>query len=205
MYIVALTGGIGCGKTEAAKIFTTLDVPIVDLDIIAHQLTAENQPLVEKITNVFGDEYATNNGALDRYKMRQLVFSNDEARAQLNTILHPAIYKEAMKQIQTLKHHHYIILSIPLLTRDSIYLTSIARVLTIDCDEETQIERVKIRSNLSEAEIKNIIAAQISRQERLELSDDIIENGGNVEELRQKVENLHQKYIKTCIVSKTIS
>ncbi len=205
MYIVALTGGIGCGKSEAATVFADLSIPVVDLDVIAHQLTAENAPLVNTIANTFGKSFITDNAALDRNKMRELVFNDDEAREQLNAILHPAIYEAAMQQIQTLQDAPYIILSIPLLTPNSPYLPSINRVLTIDCDEATQIARVKDRSQLSEAAIKNIIASQTPRQTRLEMSDDIIKNDGNIEGLRQKVENLHQKYIKTCIVNKTIS
>lgn len=205
MFIVALTGGIGSGKTEAAHIFSSLDVPIVDLDIISHQLTGPEQPLVTTIINCFGHEYATENGALDRQKMRQLVFNNSKARKQLNAIVHPAIYEEAVKQMQALKQHHYIILSVPLLTENSEYIPLIDRILAIDCNEETQIERVKRRNHLSETEIKKIIATQIPRHARLKIADDIIKNDENIEELRLKIEKLHQKYIKTCIVNKTIS
>lgn len=213
MMIVALTGGIGSGKTEAANTFAALNVPIVDLDAISHQLTAANKPLVSTITVAFGDEYATESGALNREKMRQLVFNDDEARARLNSILHPAIYKKATKQLAVLKLEHedkcegkdYAILSIPLLAEDSPYLPSIDRILTIDCDEKIQIERVKTRSKLKETVIKKIIASQVPAEIRLEMADDVIKNDGNVEELRKKVMNLHQKYIKTCIVRKTIS
>lgn len=204
-YIVALTGGIGSGKTEASNVFAELGIPIIDLDIIAHQLTAEKQPLVDTLAITFGDEYVTEEGALDREKMRQLVFSDEETRQQLNAILHPAIYVEAFKQLHDLDGTPYVILSIPLLEEDSQYLPSIDRVLMIDCDETIQIERVKLRSKLSEAEIKKIIRAQVPRQVRLRMSDDVIINSGNTGELRQKIMNLHQKYIKTCIVSKTIS
>lgn len=205
MTIIALTGGIGSGKTEATSMFAELNVPIVDLDLIAHELTAANAPLVKKIAESFGDSYVTEDAALDRNKMRALVFNNDEAREKLNAILHPAIFEEAIKQVQPLQQAPYIILSIPLLTPDSPYLPLINRVLTIDCTEDTQVARVKTRSRLSEKEIKKIIATQTPRHTRLEMSDDIIKNDGNIEDLRKKVENLHQKYIKTCIVNKTIS
>ncbi|MEE9331207.1 MAG: dephospho-CoA kinase [Methylophilaceae bacterium] len=205
MYIVALTGGIGSGKSEATNFFATLGVPIIDLDTISHQLTAANKPLASTIATIFGDDYLTQDGALDRVKMRKLVFNNDKARTQLNALLHPEIYKEAMKQVKMLENESYLILSIPLLTKNNPYAPLIDRVLTIDCDEKTQIERVKMRSKLSEAEIKKIIQTQASRQERLDMTDDVINNCGKIEELRQNIENLHQKYIKTCIVSKTIS
>lgn len=205
MFTVALTGGIGCGKSEATKIFAKLGVPIVDLDIISHQLTAANQPLVDTIASAFGHEYITEKGALNRAQMRQLIFNNHEARNQLNAILHPAIYQEAVRQIQAQEQAPYTILAIPLLDKDTLYASVIDRVLVIDCDENTQIERVKLRSKLNQTEIKHIIQAQAPRQERLSMADDIIENCGNVTELRQKIESLHKKYIKTCIVSKTIS
>jgi dephospho-CoA kinase len=205
MLTIALTGGIGSGKSEATKIFSSLGVPIVDLDIIAHQLTAEKQPLVIEIAEIFGQEYISASGALDRTKMRQLVFANDHARKQLNEILHPAIYKEAIKQLQQYSNQPYAVLAIPLLEEDSIYATSIDRILVIDCKPEKQIERVKQRSQLTEPEIKQIIEAQTPRQTRIKMADDLIENNGSIADLRHKIENLHQKYIKTCIVSKTIS
>ncbi len=205
MFTIALTGGIGSGKSEATKIFSSLGVPIVDLDIIAHQLTAEKQPLVSEIAAAFGQEYISASGALDRAKMRQLVFSNDQARKQLNEILHPAIYKEAINQLRQHSDQPYAVLAIPLLEEGSIYATSIDRVLVIDCEPEKQIERVKQRSHLTEQEIKQIIEAQIPRQTRIKIADDLIENNGSIADLRSKIEKLHQKYIKTCIVSKTIS
>lgn len=205
MLTIALTGGIGSGKSEATKIFSSLGVPIVDLDIIAHQLTVEKQPLVNQIAEIFGQEYLSASGALDRTKMRQLVFANDHARKQLNEILHPAIYREAIKQLQKYSNQPYVVLAIPLLEEDSIYATSIDRILVIDCEPEKQIERVKQRSQLTEREIKQIIEAQMPRQTRIKMADDLIENNGSIADLRRKIENLHQKYIKTCIVSKTIS
>ena len=205
MLTIALTGGIGSGKSEATKIFSSLGVPIVDLDIIAHQLTAEKQPLSNQIAEAFGQEFITVEGALDRTKMRQLVFANNHARKQLNEILHPAIYKEAIKQLQQFNNQPYVVLAIPLLEEDSIYATSIDRILVIDCEPEKQIERVKQRNQLTEREIKQIIEAQMPRQTRIKMADDLIENNGSIADLRHKIENLHQKYIKTCIVSKTIS
>ena len=205
MFIVALTGGIGCGKSEATRIFASLGVPVVDLDTISHELTASKQPLLDTIAAVFGQEYITEKGTLNRVKMRQLVFSNLHAREQLNAILHPAIYQEAIKQLANHQDSPYIILAIPLLDPESPYMTSINRTLVIDCDKKTQIERVKSRSHLNDSEIKKIIQAQASRRARQNMADDLIKNDGNIEELRQKIENLHQKYIKTCIVNKTIS
>lgn len=205
MFIVALTGGIGSGKSEASNAFAKLGVPIVDLDAISHHLTAENQPLTHEIIAAFGQEYASKEGTLNRKKMRKLIFDNPSARIQLNAILHPAIHKEAIDQIHTHVNAPYLVLAIPLLDQESPYISTIDRILLIDCDEETQISRVKQRNNLSEDEIKRIIQAQTPRQVRLSMANDVITNDGNVEKLHAKIEDSHQKYIKTCIVSKTIS
>jgi len=180
-------------------------VPIVDLDVISHQLTAANQPLVTKIAAQFGAEFVTPEGALNRAAMRKLVFNNIDAREKLNAILHPAIYNEAVSQLNSHSQAAYQILAIPLLFESVHYMPRIDQVLVIDCDEKIQIERVKLRSQLSEAEIKQIIAAQTSRKERLSIADDVIENNGSVAKLREKIQRQHQKYINTCVVSKTIS
>ena len=209
MFVVALTGGIGSGKSEAAKIFAELGVPVTDVDVISHQITGANQPLIKAIEANFGCAYITPEGALNRAAMRKLVFNDDSARNKLNAILHPAIYDEALLQLQTNqtnlnKSTPYQILAIPLLLESPRYSPHINRILLIDCDEATQIARVKLRSQLPESEILQIINAQTPRKKLLSLANDIIENNENVTELRKKVIEIHQKYLNTCIVSKTI-
>ena len=209
MFIVGLTGGIGSGKSEAAKIFAELGVPVTDVDVISHQITGANQPLIKAIEANFGCAYITPEGALNRAAMRKLVFNDDSARNKLNAILHPAIYDEALLQLQTNqtnlnKSTPYQILAIPLLLESPRYSPHINRILLIDCDEATQIARVKLRSQLPESEILQIINAQTPRKKLLSLANDIIENNENVTELRKKVIEIHQKYLNTCIVSKTI-
>jgi dephospho-CoA kinase len=209
MFTVALTGGIGSGKSEAAKIFAELGVPVTDLDAISRQLTAAHAPLISVISAVFGKKYITPEGALNRAAMRALIFDDAIARSKLNELIHPEIYNVAIKklqanQIHTSNHVPYQILDIPLLAETPRYLPHINRVLVIDCSEATQIERVKIRNQLADAEIKKIIAAQTPRLQLLGLADDVIENEGNVAELRKKISEIHQKYLNTCIVNKTI-
>jgi len=201
MFIVALTGGIGSGKSTATHIFAELGVPITDVDVISHQLTAANQPLVKEIEETFGSQFITTSGALNRDAMRNLVFNDDAARAKLNAILHPAIYDEAVNALTFTKNAPYQILAIPLLFESPRYKKLINRILLIDCDEKIQIERVKARSQLSESEIIKIIRKQTSQKERLALADDVIQNDGNVEEFRKKILEIHQKYINTCILS----
>ena len=210
MFVVGLTGGIGSGKSEAAKLFAELGVPVTDVDVISHQITGANQPLIKDIEANFGYAYITPQGALNRAAMRKLVFTDDVARAKLNALLHPAIYDEALLQLQTNQDHLnqaalYQILVVPLLFDSPRYLPLINSILVIDCDEKTQIERVLQRSKIPESEIINIIKAQTSRKKQLSLANEVIENNGNVEKLREKILEIHQKYINTCILSKTIS
>jgi dephospho-CoA kinase len=204
MFVVALTGGIGSGKSEAASIFAELGVPVTDVDVISHALTAANQPLLSDIKANFGSAYITPEGALNRASMRKLIFEDAAARTKLNALLHPAIYDEAVKQLQSHQDAPYQILAIPLLFESPRYAPHVNRILLIDCDENTQIARVKQRSQLPESEIIHIIKAQTPRQERLKLADDVIENNENVAKLREKILKIHQKYLNTCIVSKTI-
>jgi dephospho-CoA kinase len=204
MFVIALTGGIGSGKSEAASIFAELGVPVTDVDVISHALTATNQPLVSDIKANFGSAYITPEGALNRAAMRKLVFEDAAARDKLNALLHPAIYDEAVKQLQSHQDAPYQILAIPLLFESPRYASHVNRILLIDCDENTQIARVKQRSQLPESEILQIIKTQTPRQERLKLADDVIENNENVAKLREKILKIHQKYLNTCIVSKTI-
>ena len=203
MFVIALTGGIGSGKSAAAKIFAELGVPVTDVDVISHELTAANQPLIQDIKANFGEAYITPEGALNRAAMRQLVFSDETARAKLNALLHPAIYDTAMLQLQANKDAPYQILVVPLLFDSPRYLPHINRILAIDCHESTQIARVKQRSKLAESEIINIIKAQTSRKKQLLLANDVIENNENIEKLRENILQIHQKYLNTCIVSKT--
>ena len=206
MYVVALTGGIGSGKSTATDIFASLGVPITDVDEISHQLTTANQPIVKDIEANFGKSYITQEGALNRAAMRDLVFNDATARAKLNAILHPAIYDEAILQLQTnqkdiSKSVPYQILAIPLLFESPRYAAHVDSILLIDCDEKTQIERVKQRSLLTESEIKKIIRTQTPRKKQLLLAHDVIKNNGNIEQLRKKILEIHQKYINTCILS----
>ena len=209
MFVIALTGGIGSGKSEAANIFAELGVPVTDLDVISHQLTSAKQPLVTEIKTYFGDAYITPEGALNRAAIRSLVFNDNNARAKLNSLIHPAIYTAALLKLQAnqmspSKNIPYQILAIPLLFESPRYLPLINRILLIDCNKATQIARVKMRSQLPESEILQIIKAQTPRKKLLKCADDIIKNDKNMTDLRNNVMLIHQKYLNTCIVSKTI-
>ena len=203
--IVALTGGIGSGKSEAAKRFAALGVPIVDTDVIAHALTAAGQPLLEEIRRTLAADFINTDGTLNRDKLRKIVFNNAEERLKLEAIIHPAIYDQALKQLaenKNLRHPFYQILVLPLLFENNRYNGVIDKVIVVDCDENLQIKRAMARSNMSESDIKDIMEAQVERNVRLKLADEIIVNNGTLAELQEKVELIHKKLIKTCIVSK---
>ena len=200
MYVVGLTGGIGSGKSEAARLFAELGVPIVDVDIISHELTASGQGTLEEIAQVFGKDMLNSDGSLNRAALRQKVFADREARKKLETILHPAIYNKAMEALNKNATAPYQVLAIPLLFESDRYLKIINRSLVIDSSPKMQISRASKRDGLSESDIQKIIDIQIPREKRNALADDIILNDGLIEELKEKIKRVHEKYINTCVI-----
>lgn len=206
MAIVALTGGIGSGKSEVANIFATLGVPIVDTDVIAHAITAPNQAAISPIQQTFGAAFIQANGALDRTKMRQHVFANPEEKLKLERIMHPLIHQQVHREIahnKQLIHHagssiHYQIVVIPLLFETSNYQTFADMNVVVDCDPARQVQRAMARSQLTESTVLAIMNAQISREKRLALADEIIKNDGTINELSAKINNLHAKLNRFC-------
>lgn len=201
MFVVGLTGGIGCGKSEAARIFAKLGVPIVDVDVIARHLTTAGQPVLQEIISAFGTEFLGADGNLNRAAMREKVFTDIAARKDLEGIMHPAIYDQALLELSQNKSVPYQILAISLLFENNRYKNDVSRSLVIDCDEALQVSRTMQRSGLTEQVVRGIMAAQVSRDIRRKLADDLIENNGSIEELSKKIAEIHEKYIHTCIVS----
>lgn len=192
--VIGLTGGIGSGKTSAAKFFTSVGVDVIDTDKIARKLTQSQGSAIPSIQKSFGKNFITVNGALDRKKMRDLIFSNDASRRLLEAILHPLIRTETVR-LTALASSPYIVIVIPLLFETGDYREKITRILVVDCNEENQVARAIIRSGLNEQEVHAIMATQISRQERLEQADDVIVNDMDIFHLQKQVEILHQKYL----------
>lgn len=199
MAIIALTGGIGSGKSEVAKLFTQLGIPIVDTDVIAHALTAPNQPALLEIAEKIGKDFIDENGALDRAKLRAHVFEHPEARAALEKILHPKIHGEALRQLREnqTKFVPYQIVVVPLLFEKNQYTEIADLTLAVDCEPSLQISRTMARSQLNASAVQAIINAQVSREVRITRADEVIENNGDFAELSQKVKKLHEKLIKT--------
>jgi len=205
MYIIGLTGGIGSGKSEAARLFAELGVPIVDVDIISHELTAKGQSTLKEIAQTFGHEILNNDGSLNRAALRHKVFADSEARKKLEAILHPAIFNKAIEALEKNASAPYQILVIPLLFESDRYLKIINRSLVIDSTPEIQIARASKRDGISEADIQRIINIQLPRFKRNAMADDIMLNNGSIEDLSIKVKQLNDKYNKTCVFDKSNS
>ena len=195
MLKVGLTGGIGSGKSSATKIFASFNAPVIDADVIAHQLSQPNQPALKEIVHCFGDEIINADGLLNRGKLRAVVFSDAKKKQQLESLLHPLVYAEIAAQISQL-NAVYCIIAIPLLIETyNINQIKLDRILVVDCPVELQIERVKNRNPLSDTQIQAIIAAQTSRQQRLAVADDIIDNSKSATHLAEQVKKLHNSYL----------
>jgi dephospho-CoA kinase len=205
VFIVGLTGGIGCGKSEVSRLFSELGVPIVDVDVISHQLTAKGQSTLQAIANQLGTIVLNKDGSLNRERLREIVFNNTEARYALEAIMHPAIYEEAMIELNRNKAIPYQILVVPLLFESTRYQKLINHSLVIDCDSATQIDRASKRDGSSKSQIEKIIAAQIPRETRNQLADDIITNNGSLDDLKEKVIQLNDKYRNTCAATQSTS
>lgn len=193
-YIVGLTGGIGSGKSAVADGFARLGAAVVDTDRIAHALTAPGGAAMAQIEAAFGSSVIAADGALDRAAMRELAFSDAAARARLEAILHPLIRSESARQCAAAQAP-YVVLVVPLLVESGNWRERCDRLCVVDCPESLQIERVRARSALPEAQIRAIMAAQASRAERLAVADDVIDNSGTLAELAARIEALHRNYL----------
>jgi dephospho-CoA kinase len=191
---IGLTGGIGCGKTTVANMFAALGATVVDTDLIAHSMSAAGGPAIPAIRAEFGERYITPDGALDRAGMRALVFSDPGAKLRLEAILHPLI-RAAAEAEAAAADGAYVIFVVPLLIESGNWRGRVARVLAIDCPESLQISRVMARNGLQDAQVKAIMAAQVSRQDRLAAADDVITNDDGIAALAPQVEALHQFYM----------
>jgi dephospho-CoA kinase len=194
-FVVGLTGGIGSGKSAAAAEFERLGAAVVDTDAIAHEITQAGGAAIPELERMFGRDAMTKDGALDRDKMRARVFADPAAKKALEALLHPMIREESRRLIAG-AHGPYVIHVVPLLVESPDYRSRVDRVLVIDAPEALQVERVRSRSGLPEAQVRAILAAQATRAERLAAADDVIENRGTIEALREQVAALHRKYLE---------
>ena len=197
MLVIALTGGIGSGKTTVSEIFKSKNIPIIDTDIIARQMVEQDKPAYTEILKIFGNEILNKDKSINRQALRKIIFSSTEKRLQLESILHPTIWHEVKSQLSMLTSP-YCIIVVPLLFENLNKITAVTfdRILVIDSEVDMQIERSLKRDNSNIEVIKNIIKNQVSRQTRTDAADDIILNTGNLDSLNKEVVNLHHQYTK---------
>lgn len=193
--MVGLTGGIGSGKTTIANLFAQYGIDIIDADVIARKVVEPQSDALKQISHYFGDDILDNNGALNRAKLREFVFQNTAAKTWLNNLLHPIIRSEminAIKQAQS----DYCLLVVPLLVENELtYLVN--RVLVVDVPTEVQISRTCARDESSKEIVQGIITSQATREQRISVADDIIDNNvTNSDTIKNEVAKLHQLYIR---------
>ncbi|MGR6035725.1 MAG: dephospho-CoA kinase [Candidatus Nitrosoglobus sp.] len=195
IYKIGLTGGIGSGKSTAARIFSELDVPIIDADIIARELVEPEQPALAEIVAIFGRGVLNAKGALDRARLHYLVFGNERLRTRLESILHPRIIQEMHCQAARLTATAlYCVLVIPLLL-ETAQEYSVNRILVIDVPDTIQRHRIKIRDGFSDTKIDAILRTQCPRALRLAAADDSIINNADLATMRHQIKCYHQEYL----------
>jgi len=194
MMVIALTGGIGSGKSSVASQLAALGVPVIDTDEISHQLTAPGEAALAEIAQAFGPEVMSADGSLERAVLRRLVFRDEAARKRLEAILHPRI-RTRMQELLAAVEAPYAVVAIPLLLETG-QADSADRVLVVDLPEAEQVRRVRARSGLDIEEIRRIIASQAPRSARLARADDIIDNSGDQRALREQVGRLHRRFLR---------
>lgn len=189
---IGLTGGIGSGKSTVCSLFKKLGTPVIDADQIAHYLVSKEQPTLQKIVRIFGPGVLTDEGHLDRIHLREMIFSDPDARKKLEDILHPLVYAEIDNQVKKITSP-YVVVCIPLLIETNA-TDRVDRVLVVDATEDQQLQRASERNNMNKEMINKIIQSQITRKKRLDAADEIINNTGNLHDLERQIEKLHQYY-----------
>ncbi|MHA0959921.1 dephospho-CoA kinase [Enterobacter cancerogenus] len=192
-YIVALTGGIGSGKSTVANAFSRLGITIIDADIIARQVVEPNTSALKAIEAHFGSRILNADGTLNRRQLREYIFSDSSEKVWLNALLHPIIHQETQRQIAEARSP-YVLWVVPLLVENQLQRKA-DRVLVIDVSPETQIQRTMARDNVSREHAEQILAAQATRDARLAVADDVIDNNGAPDAIASDVARLHEKYL----------
>ena len=208
-YVVGISGGIGSGKTTVTDLFAKYAFEVIDADVIAREVVEPGTPALQAIVAKFGQSVInksdssssdssfsgdSSSGTLDRAKLRTLVFNDSEIKNWLNQLLHPAIRQQMAIQTQQAKSP-YCLLSVPLLVENKLY-EQVDRVVIVDVDELTQLQRTLLRDKTHEQQIRAIMSAQATRQQRLAVADDVIDNNGKTDDLVKQVTELHQHYLQ---------
>lgn len=191
MLKVGLTGGIGSGKSSVAKGLQAKGITIVDADQIAREVVEPGEVALSEISDTFGPSVLQADGTLDRDQLKQRIFSDPSAKKQLENILHPRIRQRILERVNNVNNTPYVVADIPLLV-ESNYPEHFDRVIVVDCTEAQQIERVKARDNMSDEQIQRIMSSQATREQRLAVATDVIDNTGDLNSLEMQIEKLHE-------------
>ncbi|EMB7842951.1 dephospho-CoA kinase [Vibrio vulnificus] len=192
--VIGLTGGIASGKTTVTNLFQQhFAIDIVDADIVARQVVAPGSAGLTAIVDHFGVDILTHEGELDRGQLRQRIFAHSEEKQWLNALLHPMIRRKMIEDLAQVSSP-YALLVVPLLVENQLQ-TLCDRVLVVDVEEKTQLQRTMDRDGVDEQQVRAILKAQASRHERLALADDVIKNESKDQDLLQQITDLHQKYL----------
>ena len=193
-YIVGLTGGIASGKTTVANLFAQYGIDLVDADVIAREVVSIGSDGLNAIKQHFGQGILLADNSLDRAALRAQVFNNPEQRLWLNNLLHPMIRQKMLDQVQA-STSAYVIMVVPLLFEN--HLDSLVdTTLVVDIAPELQVSRTMQRDGVSKEQVEHILASQMTREQRLALADNIIDNQGEHEQLRSQVFRLHKQYLQ---------
>lgn len=192
--LIGLTGGIGSGKSTVAEAFRELGAGYVDADQVAREVVAPGSACLQQIRDYFGEQIVDSDGSLNRALLRQLVFSDPQAKSWLEQLLHPAIRRELLRQLKLLTTP-YALLVAPLLLENQLEQFT-DRVLVVDISEETQLARTMTRDQNSAEQVKAIMASQLSRSARRTRADDLLDNNGNQAQLIEQIQHLHKKYLE---------
>jgi len=196
MLKVGLTGGIGSGKTAVSDRFEYLGAPVIDTDVLAREVVAPGEPALEQLVDAFGREILEDDGTLDRDRLRQTVFADPEAKARVESIVHPAIRQRLRARLDALERQEvpYCIIVVPLLVETN-FQELVDRVLVVEAPRERRIRWVMKRSGMSREEVEKIMESQASSEERLQVAHDVLQNDGTLEDLLEHVDRLHAKYL----------
>ena len=192
--IIGLTGGIGSGKTAAADYFIDLGIDVIDADIVAKNVLSINSNGYNLFVKDFGEEFLNDNKEINRELLRKEIFSDEIKKKRLENIVHPNVRSNISDFINN-SRSPYCIIMVPLIFETNSS-KNYDRILVIDCDVETQIQRSALRDNQSIKEIKKIIHLQASRDQRLSIADDVISNISTLTNLKAEILKLHDKYME---------
>lgn len=194
MYVVGLTGGIGSGKSAVSRRLEAKGIAAVDADVVAREVVEPGEPALTKIATHFGEGIIDDQGGLNRAALRELVFADEKKRTWLEQLLHPLIRDRILQQLESAESAYTVLVSPLLLETDQHLLVN--HVVVVDVEEQQQIDRTMARDNNSEEQVKAILAAQMTRQQRLDKADDVVDNTQDMSALDAQIEQLHARLLK---------